>query len=135
MPIFMYQMADINTCYFVLNIQVCSSWSVCWKDSLNFIRLLRVVITPSVTSDVVERRKRLEAIGWISGYWKEWLCQLGGVKITTVRLAHDADLIAIGKTLNFNPNLNSLSRTPKGKEQTEDLRDKITHVVEQLKKT
>ena len=32
--------------------------------SLNFIRLLRVVITPSV----VERRKRLEAIGWISGY-------------------------------------------------------------------
>ena len=31
--------------------------------SLNFIRLLRVVITPSV-----ERRKRLEAIGWISGY-------------------------------------------------------------------
>ena len=29
------------------------------KDSLNFIRLLRVVITPSV----VERRKRLEAIG------------------------------------------------------------------------
>ena len=28
--------------------------------SLNFIRLLRVVITPSV---VVERRKRLEAIG------------------------------------------------------------------------
>ena len=32
---------------------------------LNFIRLLRVVITPSV---IVERRKRLEAIGWISGY-------------------------------------------------------------------
>ena len=32
--------------------------------SLNFIRLLRVVITPSV----VERRKRLEPIGWISGY-------------------------------------------------------------------
>ena len=32
--------------------------------SLNFIRLLRVVITPSL----VERRKRLEAIGWISGY-------------------------------------------------------------------
>ena len=30
--------------------------------SLNFIRLLRVVITPSV-----QRRKRLEAIGWISG--------------------------------------------------------------------
>ena len=29
------------------------------KDSLNFIRLLQVVITPSV----VERRKRLEAIG------------------------------------------------------------------------
>ena len=29
--------------------------------SLNFIRLLRVVITPLVT--VVERRKRLEAIG------------------------------------------------------------------------
>ena len=57
------------------------------------------------------------------------------MKITTVRLAHDADLIAIGKTLNFNPNLNSLSRTPKGKEQTEDLRDKITHVVEELKKT
>ena len=57
------------------------------------------------------------------------------MKITTVRLAHDADLIAIGKTLNFNPNLNSLSRTPKGKEQTEGLRDKITHVVEQLKKT
>ena len=44
--------------YFVLYIQVCSSWSVCWKDTLNFIRLLRVVITPSVTSDVVERRKR-----------------------------------------------------------------------------
>ena len=35
-------------------------------SSLNFIRLLRVVITPLVT--VVERRKRLEAIGWISGY-------------------------------------------------------------------
>ena len=70
-----------------------------WKDSLNFIRLLRVVITPSVTSDVVERRKRLEAIGWISGYWKEWLCQLGGVKITTVRLAHDADLIATQQIL------------------------------------
>ena len=32
--------------------------------SLNFIRLLRVVIIPSV----IERRKRLEAIGWISGY-------------------------------------------------------------------
>ena len=31
--------------------------------SLNFSRLLRVVITP-----FVERRKRLEAIGWISGY-------------------------------------------------------------------
>ena len=31
---------------------------------LNFIRLLRVVITPSVA----ERRKRLEAIGSISGY-------------------------------------------------------------------
>ena len=31
--------------------------------NLNFIRLLRVVITPSV----VERRKRLEAFGWISG--------------------------------------------------------------------
>ena len=30
-----------------------------YKNSLNFIRLLRVVITPSV----VERRKRLEAIG------------------------------------------------------------------------
>ena len=30
--------------------------------SLNFIRLLQVVITPS------ERRKWLEAIGWISGY-------------------------------------------------------------------
>ena len=30
--------------------------------SLNFIRLLRVLITPSV-----QRRKRLEAIGWISG--------------------------------------------------------------------
>ena len=30
------------------------------EHSLNFIRLLRVVITPSVT--VVERRKRLEAI-------------------------------------------------------------------------
>ena len=30
----------------------------------HFIRLLRVVITPSV----IERRKRLEAIGWISGY-------------------------------------------------------------------
>ena len=29
------------------------------KDSLNFFRLLRVVITPSV----VERRKRLEAMG------------------------------------------------------------------------
>ena len=85
--------------YFVLYIQGCSSWSVCWKDTLNFIRLLRVVITPSVTSDVVERRKRLEAIGWISGYWKEWLCQLGGVKITTVRLAHDADLIATQQIL------------------------------------
>ena len=36
-----------------------------WTVSLNFIRLLRVVITPSV----VERTKRLEAIGWISGYW------------------------------------------------------------------
>ena len=33
--------------------------------SLNVIRLLRVVITPS---DFVERRKRLEAIGLISGY-------------------------------------------------------------------
>ena len=31
--------------------------------SLNFIRLLRVVITPSVTSLLHERRKRLEAIG------------------------------------------------------------------------
>ena len=31
--------------------------------SLNFIRLHRVIITPSA----VERRKRLEAIGWISG--------------------------------------------------------------------
>ena len=31
-----------------------------FSSSLNFIRLLRVVITPSV---VVERRKRLEAIG------------------------------------------------------------------------
>ena len=30
--------------------------------SLNFIRLLRVVITPSVTSLLHERRKRLEAI-------------------------------------------------------------------------
>ena len=41
--------------------------------SLNFIRLPRVVITPSV----VERRKRLEAIGWNSGkpswplHWKK----------------------------------------------------------------
>ena len=35
--------------------------------SLNFIRLLWVVITPSV-----ERRKRLEAIGWISGYQNVW---------------------------------------------------------------
>ena len=34
------------------------------SGSLNFIRLLRVVITPSER----ERRKRLEAIGWISGY-------------------------------------------------------------------
>ena len=44
-----------------------SLWKTCWRAielSLNFIRLLRVVITPSV----VERRKRLEAIGWISGY-------------------------------------------------------------------
>ena len=36
---------------------------ICCKISLNFIRLLRVVITPSVA----ERRKRLEAIGWNSG--------------------------------------------------------------------
>ena len=43
--------------------------------------------------------------------------------------------VGAGKTLNFNPNLNSLSRTPKRKEQTEDLRDKLTHVVEDLKKT
>ena len=35
--------------------------------SLNFIRLLRIVITPSVTSLLHERRKRLEAIGWNSG--------------------------------------------------------------------
>ena len=62
MPIFMYQMADINTCYFVLYIQVYSSWSVCWK---------------------------------------EWLCQLEGVKITTVRLAHDADLIATQQILHM----------------------------------
>ena len=44
-----------------------SLWKTCWRAielSLNFIRLLRVVITPSV----VERRKQLEAIGWISGY-------------------------------------------------------------------
>ena len=34
------------------------------SGSLNFIRLLRVVITPSER----ERRKRLEPIGWISGY-------------------------------------------------------------------
>ena len=40
--------------------------------------------------------------------------------------------VSSGKTLNFN----SLSRTPKRKEQThEDLGDKITHVVEELKKT
>ena len=44
--------------------------------------------------------------------------------------------VGAGKTLNFNPNFNSLSRTPKRKEQThEDLGDKITHVVEELKKT
>ena len=43
--------------------------------SLNFIRLLRVVITPLVT--VVERRKRLEAIGWISGYPFPTLTQCG----------------------------------------------------------
>ena len=36
---------------------VFQGWSI--SGSLNFIRLLRVVITPSV----VERRKRLEAIG------------------------------------------------------------------------
>ena len=40
--------------------------------------------------------------------------------------------VSSGKTLNFN----SLSRTPKRKEQThKDLGDKITHVVEELKKT
>ena len=45
-------------------------------------------------------------------------------------------VVGAGKTLNFNPNFNSLSRTPKRKEQThEDLGDKITHVVEELKKT
>ena len=38
--------------------------------SLNFIRLLRVIISPSVMS---ERRKRLEAIGWISGYPRVFL--------------------------------------------------------------
>ena len=46
--------------YFVLYIQGCSSWSVCWK---------------------------------------EWLCQLEGVKITTVWLAHDAYLIATQQML------------------------------------
>ena len=43
--------------------------------SLNFIRLLRVVITPLVT--VVERRKRLEAIEVISGYPFPTLTQCG----------------------------------------------------------
>ena len=43
--------------------------------SLNFIRLLRVVITPLVT--VVERRKRLEAIGLISSYPFPTLTQRG----------------------------------------------------------
>ena len=40
------------------------SWTISKWHSLNFIQLLRVVITPSV----VEMRKRLEPIEWISGY-------------------------------------------------------------------
>ena len=39
-----------------------------FSSSLNFIRLLRVVITPSV---VVERRKRLEAIGSNFGLFQQ----------------------------------------------------------------
>ena len=49
-----------------LKISVRGQWS-----SLNFIRLLPVVYS---LSNVVERKKRLEAIGWISGYkWISWL--------------------------------------------------------------
>jgi len=45
-------------------------------------------------------------------------------------------VVGAGKSLNFNTNfLNYSSRTPKEKEQTQKyLRDKITHVVEKLKR-
>ena len=50
----------------------------------------------------------------------------------SIKTGFACTLKVLGKTLNFN----SLSRTPKRKEQThEDLGDKITHVVEELKKT
>ena len=50
---------------------------ICHHHSLNFIRLLRVVITPSV-----ERRKRLEAIEWISGYHHQGCNEIGVVIAT-----------------------------------------------------
>ena len=49
------------------------NWRQGWSDSsLNFIRLLRVVITPSVA----ERRKRLEAIGWNSAEFDSYIGKL-----------------------------------------------------------
>ena len=54
-----YTVAVADKNYFIKHCKKHFLYSIS-ESSLNFIRLLRVVITPSV---VVERRKRLEAIG------------------------------------------------------------------------
>ena len=64
-----------------------------WQRWMNFIRLLRVVITPSVTAVVAKRKKLLKAIGWNSGYDKGEVFSTGCDNVTNVHVNVIRDFI------------------------------------------